>query len=197
MLLAAMVVLSSCQNKGAVTLYVYNWGEYISDGSEDSLDVNKEFEKYYYETYGERVIVNYSTYSSNEDMYAKISKGAVKYDVIIPSDYMIERLIDENLLAKLDFSNIPNYEYIFDNFKGENAFYDPTNEYSVPYAYGMVGVIYNTALVDKDDENIGSWSLIFRRDSPVQQFKRRFRNGALLPRLRRKRSDRRGMEGSA
>lgn len=161
MLLAAMVVLSSCQNKGAVTLYVYNWGEYISDGSEDSLDVNKEFEKYYYETYGERVIVNYSTYSSNEDMYAKISKGAVKYDVIIPSDYMIERLIDENLLAKLDFSNIPNYEYIFDNFKGENAFYDPTNEYSVPYAYGMVGVIYNTALVDKDDENIGSWSLMW------------------------------------
>lgn len=158
---AMSVIFAACQNSNAATLYVYNWGEYISDGSEGSLDVNEEFEKYYYETFGEKVNVNYSTYSSNEDMYAKISTGAVKYDVIIPSDYMIERLINENLLAKLDFSNIPNYEYIFDNFKGENAFYDPTNEYSVPYTYGMVGVIYNSSLVNPEDEDIGSWSLMW------------------------------------
>ena len=153
--------LSSCSSESADTLYVYNWGEYISDGSEGCLDVNKAFEEYYYETYGKRITVNYSTYSSNEDMYAKISSGAVSYDVIIPSDYMIERLISENLIAKLNFDNIPNYQYILDEFKGENAFYDPTNEYSVPYAYGMVGIIYNSKEVDEADAAEKSWGLMW------------------------------------
>ena len=156
--------LSACSSDEGETLYVYNWGEYISDGSEDSLDSNAAFEEYYYETYGKRVKVNYSTFSSNEDMYAKISSGAVSYDVIVPSDYMIERLISEGLLAKLNFDNIPNYQYILDEFKGENAFYDPNNEYSVPYFYGMVGIIYNTSLVDEDCENIGSWALMWDED---------------------------------
>ncbi len=156
-----IILLPSCKTSETTTLYVYNWGEYISDGSEGTLDVNEAFEEYYYKTYGEKVKVNYSTYSSNEDMYAKISKGAVNYDVIFPSDYMIERLISENLIAELDYSNIPNYEYIFDSFKGENAFYDPENKYTVPYAYGMVGVIYNSALVSENDEDIGSWSLMW------------------------------------
>ena len=156
--------LSACSSDEGETLYVYNWGEYISDGSEDSLDSNAAFEEYYFETYGKRVNVNYSTFSSNEDMYAKISSGAVNYDVIVPSDYMIERLISEGLVAKLNFDNIPNYQYILDEFKGENAFYDPTNEYSVPYFYGMVGVIYNTSLVDEDCENIGSWALMWDND---------------------------------
>ena len=156
--------LSACSSDEGETLYVYNWGEYISDGSEDSLDSNAAFEEYYFETYGKRVNVNYSTFSSNEDMYAKISSGAVNYDVIVPSDYMIERLISEGLVAKLNFDNIPNYQYILDEFKGENAFYDPTNEYSVPYFYGMVGVIYNTSLVDEDCENIGSWALMWDED---------------------------------
>jgi spermidine/putrescine transport system substrate-binding protein len=156
---------ASCSGGSAgKTLYVYNWGEYISDGSEDSLDVNKAFEEYYYSTYGEKITVNYSTYSSNEDMYAKIKSGAANYDVIIPSDYMIERLIKENLIAKLDFSNIPNYQYIDSNFKGEKAYYDPDNLYSVPYFYGMVGVIYNTELIKSDDQNIGSWSLMWDKD---------------------------------
>lgn len=151
--------LSSCGSSDVTTLYVYNWGEYISDGSEGTLDVNSAFEDYYYETYGERVKVNYSTYASNESMYDKISSGTASYDVIIPSDYMIQRLIDEGLLAKLNYENIPNYQHILDSFKGENAYYDPTNEYTVPYAYGIIGIIYNTELVDAADT--GSWSLMW------------------------------------
>lgn len=150
-----------------VTLYVYNWGEYISDGSEDSLDSNAEFEKYFNENlaskYGHKIRVNYSTYSSNEDMYAKVSSGAVAYDVIIPSDYMIERMIKEGLLRKLNFDNIPNSEYIEDEFR--NLEYDPTNEYSIPYSYGMVGIIYNTSIVSEDDPDIGSWDLMFNPES--------------------------------
>ena len=167
MLLLAVILfactgLAGCgQESGVTTLYVYNWGEYISDGSEGSLDVNAAFEKYYYETYGERVKVNYSTFSSNESMYAKLSSGAANYDVIFPSDYMVERLISEGLLAKLDFSNIPNIKYIDERFLGENAYYDPTNEYSVPYTYGMVGIIYNTELVDPEEETLGSWALLW------------------------------------
>lgn len=165
-LLAVPLSLASCGggSTGVTTLYVYNWGEYISDGSEGSLDVNSEFEKYYLETYGEKIKINYSTYSSNEDMYAKISSGAANYDVIIPSDYMIERLIRENLLSKLDFANIPNYDYISDSFKGDNVYYDKGNLYSIPYFYGMIGIIYNTDLVKASDENIGSWALMWDAD---------------------------------
>lgn len=149
------------------TLYVYNWGEYISDGSEGCLDSNAAFEAYFNENlaseYGYKIQVNYSTYSSNEDMYAKISSGAVAYDVIIPSDYMIERMIEENLLRPLNFENIPNFQYILEEFR--NLEYDEENLYSIPYAYGMVGVIYNTAIVDADNPDIGSWNLMFNPDS--------------------------------
>ena len=112
---------------------------------------------------GKNVKVNYSTYSSNEDMYAKISSGAAVYDVIIPSDYMIQRMIAEGLLMPLDLSKIPNYEYIFDSFKGDNVYYEPHdgNTYSIPYTYGMVGVIYNTAIVPEDCPSIGSWKLMW------------------------------------
>jgi spermidine/putrescine transport system substrate-binding protein len=167
-LLLVLITLFACgglvscgERADMATLYVYNWGEYISDGSEGSLDVNAAFEEYYYETYGERVKVNYSTFPSNEALYAKLSSGAANYDVIFPSDYMVERLIAEGLLARLDYSNIPNIEYISDEFKGERAYYDPDNEYSVPYTYGMVGIIYNTELVDPNDESIGSWKLMW------------------------------------
>ena len=90
-------LLTSCGSDGAVTLNVYNWGEYISDGSEDSFDTNAEFEKWYFENYGKKVKVNYTTYASNEDMYAKLKSGAVKYDIIVPSDYMIELMIEEDI----------------------------------------------------------------------------------------------------
>ena len=136
---------------------VYNWGEYISDGSEGTLDANAAFEEYYYETYGEEIEVIYSTYASNEDMYAKLKSGAAGYDVVIPSDYMIARLISEDMLEKIDFSNVPNYANISEEFRG--LYYDPNDEYSVPYTYGMVGVLYNSAVVDEADT--GKWDLMW------------------------------------
>ena len=162
----ALPLLTSCKEiSGKVTtLYVYNWGEYISDGSEDSLDSNAAFEEWYYETFGERVRVNYSTFSSNEDMYAKLASGSVSYDVVVPSDYMIQRLIAEGLVQKLDHENIPNLANLHGDFYGENAkfdYYDKGCLYSVPYMYGMVGIIYNTTMVDPDDPNIGSWNLLW------------------------------------
>ena len=156
--------LASCDEKDeTLTLYVYNWGEYISDGSDESVDTNAEFEKYCKEVLGITVKVNYSTFASNESMYAKVSSGSTKYDVIIPSDYMIERMVKEDMLAPLDLSKIPNYQYIDEAFKGENVYYECNSEetYSIPYFYGMIGVIYNTSIVDEDDEQIGSWDLMW------------------------------------
>ena len=98
-LVAALVLLTlcltGCGGKDSLTLNVYNWGEYISDGSEGSFDTVREFEKWYEQTYNQKVTVNYSTFASNEDMYNKISSGAVSYDVIVPSDYMIARMAQE------------------------------------------------------------------------------------------------------
>ena len=159
-LLSALVMLMLCMTGcggDSLTLNVYNWGEYISDGSEGSFDTIREFEKWYKETYGEKITVNYNTFASNEDMYNKISSGAVSYDVIIPSDYMISRMAEENLLLPLNFENIPNYQYIDDTFKG--LYYDPDNQYTVPYAYGIVGVIYDANVVDEADT--GSWDLMW------------------------------------
>ena len=93
------------------TLNVYNWGEYISDGQEGTLDVNKAFE----ERYG--IQVNYTNYESNENMYNKLKSGGANYDVVIPSDYMIAKLVEENMLRELDYSNIPNYKYIVEKYK--------------------------------------------------------------------------------
>ncbi|MBR3423984.1 MAG: spermidine/putrescine ABC transporter substrate-binding protein, partial [Clostridia bacterium] len=91
------------------------------------------------------VKVNYTTYPSNEDLYNKLSSGAAEYDVIFPSDYMVAKLRDEGMLEPLDFSLIDNYQYILDDFKG--LFYDPGEQYSVPYTYGVIGLIYNSAKV--------------------------------------------------
>ena len=158
--------LSACQKEETITLYVYNWGEYISDGSDGTLNVNKQFEIYCREELGLNVKVNYSTYSSNESMYAKISSGSTVYDVIVPSDYMIERLVKEELLAPLDLSLIPNYANVSEEFKGENVYYECGSEelYSVPYFYGMVGIIYNTRDVAEDEESLGSWDLMWDED---------------------------------
>ena len=156
--------LSSCaKNNDSMVLYVYNWGEYISDGSDGSLDVNAEFENYCREELGLNVTVNYSTYSSNEDMYAKISNGAAVYDVIIPSDYMIQRMVSEDMLAPLDLSKIENYKYIDEKFKGDNIYYENDSDelYSIPYFYGMVGIIYNTDIVAEEDAAKESWGLMW------------------------------------
>lgn len=155
---ALAALLAGCSSgSGTLTLNVYNWGEYISEGDEGSMDVRREFERWYEETYGEKVRVNYDTYTSNEDMYAKLSSGAVSYDIVIPSDYMIARMIGEDMLLPLNFDNIPNYQYIPEDFRG--LYYDENNEYTVPYTYGIVGIIYNASKVDEADT--GDWDLMW------------------------------------
>ena len=144
-----------------ITLNVYNWGEYISDGFEGALDSNAAFEEYYYEKFGVRVEVNYTTYATNEDMYSKIKNGGGSYDVVVPSDYMIEKMISEGMLLEFDPTELSNFVYIDEAFKGDNAVYDPGNRHSVPYTYGMLGVIYNEALVDEEDYTDGSWALLW------------------------------------
>ncbi len=135
-----------------ITLNVYNWGEYISDGEDDSLDVIASFE----ELTG--IDVNYTTYDTNESLYAKLSGGGGNYDIIIPSDYMIGRMASEGMLAELDFDNIPNYQFIDEAYLGGS--YDPENMYSVPYMWGVVGLIYNTTMVDEADLAEG-WGLFW------------------------------------
>ena len=152
-----ILVVSVAGGSDTLELNVYNWGEYISDGSDGSLDTVKAFEAWYEETYGEKVHVNYTTYASNEDMYAKLKSGAVSYDVIIPSAYMIARLANEDMLLPLNFDNIPNYQYIEDQFRG--LYYDPDDTYSIPYTYGVVGVIYDANQVDEADA--GGWDLMW------------------------------------
>lgn len=134
-------------------LYVYNWGEYISDGEDDSLDVNAAFE----EKYGIKVV--YTTFDNNETMYAKIKSGGVTFDVCIPSDYMVERMINEDMLQPIDFDNVPNFKYIAEEYR--NLPYDPQNLYSVPYNVGKVGVIYNTKMVSEPPT---SWSALWSEE---------------------------------
>ena len=124
-----------------VTLNVYNWGEYISNGSDDSVDVVAAFEKL------TGIKVNYTTFDSNESLYAKLKSGAANYDVIIPSDYMVAKMINEGMLAPLDYDNIPNFQKIDAGYR--NPDYDPQNAYTVPYMLCTTGIIYNTTMVDK------------------------------------------------
>ena len=144
-----------------IYLNVYNWGEYMADGSDSEYgNVNKMFEQYYEAKTGKKVVVNYSTYATNEDLYSKLNNSAVSYDVVIPSDYMIEKLIEADLLLEFDVnSEIPNYQYIDENFK--KPYYDEAERYSVPYTYGMIGIIYNPEMVDAEDVADESWGLLW------------------------------------
>lgn len=147
------VMLGGCgewqTTEKTVTLNVYNWGEYIDD---EILDVNALFEE---ET---GIKINYKTFESNESMYTLLESGAAEYDVVIPSDYMIGKMINEGMLAKLNFDNIPNYKYIDEAYKGLE--YDPNNEYSVPYTWGTVGIFYNKKYVDEADLAQG-WDILW------------------------------------
>ena len=116
------------------------------------MDIIAEFERRY-----PHIKVNYSTYDSNETLYTKLSNGGISVDVIIPSDYMIARMIAEDMLLEIDYSNIPNYRYIDETFR--NTSYDPENKYSVPYTWGTVGIIYNTKYVDEED--VTGWELLW------------------------------------
>ena len=123
---------------------VCSWGEYI----DESLITQFEEET--------GIRVNYQTAESNEALYSLIKMGGADFDVIVPSDYMIARLIDEDMLAELDYSHIPNFDLIADTYK--NLSYDPENRYTVPYTWGTLGIIYNTTMVSQP---ITSWSAMF------------------------------------
>lgn len=139
-----------------ISINVYNWGEYICIGEDEgTLNVLSEFE----ELTG--ISVNYTTFATNEELYAKLKGGGVSYDVIIPSDYMISKMIKEGMVQKIDFDNVPNFKYIMDDFVNQD--YDPTNEYSVPYTWGTVGIIYDTTMIDIPEEDI-DWDILWNED---------------------------------
>ena len=142
-LLAVLIFTGSAARSDRV-VNVCSWGEYIDE------DLITQFEE---ET---GIRVNYQTAESNEALYSLIKMGGADFDVIVPSDYMIGRLIEEDMLAELDYSAIPNYALIDDQYKGLS--YDPENKYTVPYTWGTVGIIYNTTMVS---EPITSWSAMF------------------------------------
>ena len=132
------------------TINVYNWGEYISDGGDGSMDVVSEFER----LTGAKV--NYTNFESNENMYSKLAGGGVSYDVIVPSDYMISRLVNEDMLLEIDWDNVPNINLIGDEYK--NLYFDPEQKYSICYNVGTTVLIYNTKLVKEKPK---SWSVLW------------------------------------
>lgn len=137
------------QGKG-ISISVYNWGEYMCNGGDGLMDVNEEFTKL------TGIKVNYTNYATNEELYAKMKSGGSNYDVIFPSDYMIARMMKENMLAPLNHENIPNASYINPLFHDNS--YDPGNVYSIPYTWGTVVIIYNK---NKIKEPIESWQVLW------------------------------------
>ena len=125
---------------------VYNWGEYIDP------DVITMFEE---ET---GISVIYEEFETNEIMYPKIKSGAIAYDVVCPSDYMIERMVREDLLAEINWDNVPNIKNIDPTYMDQSKSFDPDNAYSVPYCFGTVGILYNKTMVD---EPIDSWDVLW------------------------------------
>lgn len=156
LLFSVCLVPAVAQDTDAVPLTgesitVYNWGEYIADGEDDFMDVNKEF------TRRTGIKVNYDTFATNEELYTKLKSGGSYYDVIIPSDYMISKMIAEDMLEELDYSNIPNARYISEELR-EYCDFDRDGKYSVPYAWGRVGILYNEKLVD---DPVDSWNILW------------------------------------
>lgn len=155
LVLATTVILSGCSSSSDTNstkagsngvVKIYNWGEYIDE------DVISMFED---ET-GIEVI--YDTFETNEEMYPIIEKGSVSYDAVCPSDYIIEKMISNNLLAEIDFDNIPNMEYIDSSIQEASKAFDPENKYSVPYTYGTLGIVYNKELVT---DTVDSWNILW------------------------------------
>ena len=133
MMVAAMTLTGCGSSEEERVVNVCSWGEYIDE------NLIYQFEE---ET---GIKVNYQTAESNEALYSLLKTGAGDYDVIVPSDYMIARLIAEDMLAELNYDNIPNYEKIDDRYKGLS--FDPENTYTVPYTWGTLGIIYNPPMV--------------------------------------------------
>jgi len=140
------LVITGCGSEKADNgkLYVYNWGDYIDPSVIDSFE----------EEYGIDVV--YETFATNEDMYVKVAAKAGQYDVVIPSEYMIKKMMNEDMLCTIDTSKLTNYDKIGDRFK--NLAFDPDNEYNVPYMWGTLGILYNTTMVD---ETVDSWDIMW------------------------------------
>ena len=152
LVLALTVVMSSTlltgcgkAKKSSEVLNVYNVGDYID------VDLITKFEE---ET---GIDVVYETYDTNEAMYQKLKSGSTKYDLIFPSDYMVEKLIKEDMLSPINYDNVPNFKYTMDDFK--NPEYDPGDKYSVPYMWGTYGILYNKTMVDEKD--MTSWDVLW------------------------------------
>ena len=141
---ASLVTGCSLNKSSGTTIHVFNWGEYIDES------VLKDFTK---ET---GIKVNYETYATNEEMYEKIKSGTNNYDMICPSDYMLERMVKEDLVQPLDFDKLPNYSNIDDQYK--NQAYDKDNKYSVPYMWGTIGIIYDKT---KIKDTVDSWNVLW------------------------------------
>ncbi len=148
-LLVLIIILSlsflyGCSSNDEVVLNVYNWGDYIDESVLDDF------------TNETGIKINYETYPTNEDMLVKLTQGGSNYDVVFPSDYMIEKMKKEGMLSKLDKSLIPNLENIDENFS--NLEFDKGYEYSVPYFWGTVGILYNKNMVD---DKVDSWDILW------------------------------------
>ena len=148
-LLSVIAGLTSCSGAGKQeVVYVYNWGDYIDEATLEAFEAETG------------IIVKYSEFDSNEAMYAKIKSSPGSYDVAVPSDYMIERMVSEDMLEKIDLNNVPNAEYV--DAKLKNHSYDPNNEYSVTYMWGTLGIIYNKTMVD--ESLVDSWDILWNPD---------------------------------
>ncbi len=145
-LLILMILFAGCAKNSGEKVYVYNWGEYM----------DPEVRKLFKEETG--ITVVYEEFEQNEDMYTRVQSGAVSYDVICPSDYMIQKMIDNDLLYQPNFDNIPNLKYIDESYLVSAQEYDPGNKHSVPYTWGTLGILYNITMVD---ETIDSWEVLF------------------------------------
>ena len=146
MLLTFFGLMSGCSKETGEKVYVYNWGEYMDPEVRDAFE----------EETGIKVV--YDEFEQNEEMYAKIKANAVQYDVVCPSDYMIQKMIDEDLLAEIDYNNLPNISNIDPAYLESSKSFDPENKFSVPYCWGTLGILYNKTMVNAP---INSWDALF------------------------------------
>lgn len=147
LMIVSIGIFTGCASKEeGEKVYVYNWGEYMDPEVRDLFE----------EETGIKVV--YDEFEQNEEMFPRIKANAVQYDLVCPSDYMIQKMISEDLLAEINYDNVPNIEYIAASMLESSEAFDPDNKYSVPYMWGTLGILYNTTMVD---ETIDSWSAIF------------------------------------
>lgn len=157
LVLAVLLILSSsmlmgCADRSSV-LKIYNWQDYIDE------DVLNGFEDYYEQTYGERIQIKYNTFETNESMYTNIRRSKMDYDLVIPSEYMAEKMYKKGLLLPIDYSNIPNYYTSLEYSENGETRLDPTlktlyadkAEYFLPYMWGTIGILYNKDLLREQD----------------------------------------------